>query len=89
MAAMTCVLKAIADPTRRTMLRSFSVAAELPASDFDTAPLEPVVRRHLRVLRRAGLLVEQPRGAGSPSYRLERARLRELATFLRSLVDEA
>ena len=86
---MACVLKAIADPTRRTMLRSFSAAADLPASGAEAARLEPVVRRHRHVLRRAGLLVERPRGAGPPGYRLERARLQELATFLRSIVDEA
>jgi DNA-binding transcriptional ArsR family regulator len=86
---MACVLKAIADPTRRTMLRSFSAAAELPASGADAVRLEPIVRRHLHVLRRAGLLVEQPPGAGAPRYRLERGGLRELAAFLRSIVDEA
>ena len=86
---MACALKAIANPTRRTMLRSFSAAADLPASGADAARLEPVVRRHLHVLRRAGLLVEQPPVAGSPRYRLERARLHELGAFLRSIVDEA
>jgi len=85
---MSCVLKAIADAPRRTILRSLRAGA-LPAAALVelTQVAEPGLAEHLRVLRRAGLLRER-RGEGGPSYLLERERVHELAVRLRTVVAE-
>ena len=84
---MSCPLKAIAESPRRTILRSLGGGA-LPAGDLGALAAMPErgLAEHLRVLRRAGLLREQ-RGIGSPSYRLERDRLHELAERLRAVAE--
>ena len=57
-------LRAVADPTRRTILRLVR-DTERPAGEiagyFPTIS-RPAVSRHLRLLKRAGLVVEKPRG---------------------------
>ena len=84
---MSCPLKAIAESPRRTILRSLGGGAML-AGDLGTLAAMPKqgLAEHLRVLRRAGLLREQ-QGGGSPSYRLERDRLHELAERLRAVAE--
>jgi DNA-binding transcriptional ArsR family regulator len=83
---MSCVLKAIADAPRRTILRSLLDGA-LPAEVLgQRANLpQPALAEHLRVLRRAGLLSER-RGQDGTRYRLERERFRQLASQLRAVV---
>ena len=84
---MSCPLKALADPPRRTILRSLR-SGELREPDLGalTAMSGTGLAEHLRVLRVAGLLREERRG-GRPSYRLERERLRDLALRLRSVAE--
>ena len=84
---MSCPLKAIADPPRRTILRSLRSGA-LEARELGelTAVSRSGLAEHLRVLRGAGLLREERKG-GPPSYRLERERLRDLALRLRSVAE--
>ena len=57
------VFKAIADPTRREilhMLRGGSRTVNGIASNFRTS--RPAISRHLRLLRKAGLVVTQNKG---------------------------
>jgi len=81
------VAAAIADPIRReilTLLRGGELAAGEIAACFDVS--RPAVSRHLRVLREAGLVVEEARGRRRV-YRLDPAPLRPLEAWLASLHD--
>ena len=81
------VAAAIADPIRReilTLLRDGELAAGEIAGCF--AVSRPAVSRHLRVLRQAGLVVEEARGRRRV-YRLDPAPLRPLEGWLASLHD--
>jgi DNA-binding transcriptional ArsR family regulator len=73
---------AIADPTRRAILDLLK-AGELPAGEIARRfPVSrPAISRHLRVLRRAGLVRER-RVARSRRYLLDAAPLREAAEWL-------
>ena len=79
-------LSALADPTRRAILERL---AESPLRSSDLAEAletsRPAMSRHLTVLRRAGLVVEQASIADRRErlYRLEQAPL----TSLREWVD--
>jgi DNA-binding transcriptional ArsR family regulator len=86
---MSCVLKAIADAPRRTILRSLRTGA-LPAGTLGELAHVPegALAEHLRVLQRAGLLSERRDPAG-PRYLLERERVHQLALRLRTVVTEA
>ena len=78
---------AIADPIRReilTLLRDGELPAGAIAARF--AVSRPAVSRHLRVLRAAGLVVEERRGRRRV-YRLDLAPLRPLEGWLASLHD--
>lgn len=78
---------AIADPIRReilTLLRDGELPAGAIADRFDVS--RPAVSRHLRVLREAGLVVEERRGRRRV-YRLEVAPLGPLVAWLASLRD--
>jgi DNA-binding transcriptional ArsR family regulator len=78
-------LAALSDPTRRGVVdllrreprRAGEIAAALSTS-------RPAMSRHLRVLRRAGLVREEgvPDDARAKVYRLERARFSELRDWL-------
>jgi DNA-binding transcriptional ArsR family regulator len=76
------VFHALADPTRREILNLLR-SAERSAGDLaDRFPVSrPAVSRHLRVLRRAGL-VNHRKEAQSRLYRLEPAALREVDRWL-------
>lgn len=57
------VFRAIADPTRRAILdrlRAGAANAGSLAQVFEQS--RPAISRHLRVLKEAGLLVDEPRG---------------------------
>ena len=60
------VFKAIADPTRREILRLLRGEGRTVggiASNFRTS--RPAISRHLRLLRRAGLVTTRKKGAAS------------------------
>lgn len=81
----TSTYDAIADPTRRRLLRLVAererTAGEL-ASAFTIS--RPAVSRHLRVLREAGLVRMRPR-ARERVYALEPAPLAEVDDWLASI----
>jgi len=82
------VAQALADGTRRTilrMLRDGELAAGAIAGAFDVT--RPAISRHLRVLREAGLVVDEAQGR-ERVYRLEVSALAELEAFLAELHDD-
>ena len=82
---MDLVAQALADATRRQILRMLR-DAQLPAGAiagaFDVS--RPAISRHLRVLREAGLVVDEAQGR-ERVYRLELGALAELEAFLAEL----
>lgn len=76
------VFVAIADPTRRKILRMLAqqplpvkeMAAKFPVS-------RPAISRHLRVLRNAGLIAEHARGRQN-YYHLQAERLKEVREWV-------
>ncbi|HEY4041909.1 MAG TPA: metalloregulator ArsR/SmtB family transcription factor [Rhodopila sp.] len=79
---LSVTFSALADPTRRAILTRL---ASGPASVSDLAePFDislPAISKHLKVLERAGLIV-QGRSAQSRPRRLEAERLKEAADWL-------
>jgi DNA-binding transcriptional ArsR family regulator len=75
-------LEALADPTRRAVLDQLrggarsvgEIAAQLPVS-------RPAVSQHLKVLKDAGLVRDEPRGTAR-IYRIHAEGLRELRDWL-------
>jgi DNA-binding transcriptional ArsR family regulator len=78
------ILAALADPTRREivdLLRDSPQRAGAIASRFDSAA--PTISRHLRVLRDAGLIEEQPeKDARVRTYRLREAPFGHLGAWV-------
>ena len=82
-------IAALGDPTRRTIFELLGVgprsvgdlAGELPVS-------RPAVSQHLRVLKEAGLVSEQPDGTRR-LYRLEPAGLWELRSYFDGFWNDA
>jgi len=73
------VYSAIADPTRRAMLRRLAEEGEKTVTDL-LAPFsisQPAVSKHLRILRDAGLVRSRKEGR-MRLYQLEAARLRQV-----------
>ena len=83
---MDDALRAIADPTRRSILRLVR-DDEVPAGDiaahFPTMS-RPAVSQHLRVLTEAGLVVVRPDG-NRRLYRWRREGLRDAAAFVEEM----
>jgi DNA-binding transcriptional ArsR family regulator len=79
------VAQALADETRRSilrMLRDGELSAGAIAGAFDVT--RPAISRHLRVLREAGLVIDEAQGR-ERVYRLELGALAELEGFLAEL----
>ncbi len=82
---MDAVAQALADPIRREilrMLRDQSMNAGEIAAAFSVS--RPAVSRHLRVLREAGLVSDEPIGR-ERAYRLALEALAELEAYLAEL----
>jgi DNA-binding transcriptional ArsR family regulator len=82
------VAQALADATRRQilrMLRDAQLSAGAIAGAFDVT--RPAISRHLRVLREAGLVVDEAQGR-ERVYRLELGALVELEAFLAELRED-
>ena len=78
------IYEAIADPTRRTiveLLAGRAVPVHQIASHFEIS--RPAVSKHLRVLKRAGLVNETQIGR-ERHYQLDRAPLREVGQWIDS-----
>jgi DNA-binding transcriptional ArsR family regulator len=82
-------LEALADPTRRAVLEQLrgggrsvgEIAAQLPVS-------RPAVSQHLKVLKDAGIVRDEPRGTAR-IYRIHAPALAELRAYLDSFWGEA
>jgi DNA-binding transcriptional ArsR family regulator len=82
-------LDALGDPTRRQIFELLragprsvgELAGDLPVS-------RPAVSQHLKVLKEAGLVADEPRGAAR-IYRIHADGLRELRDWLDGFWDEA
>jgi DNA-binding transcriptional ArsR family regulator len=86
MAHVDDTLRAVADPTRREILRLVR-DDELPAGELAAhfpAISRPAVSQHLRVLRDAGLL-DMRRDGNRRLYRWRRDGLRDAAAFIDEL----
>lgn len=87
-AALDQTLSALADPTRRGVIdllsRGPKAAGELAAA-FDMSP--PAMSRHLRVLRKGGLVTEEreENDARVRIYRLRRDPFQSLDSWLRKV----
>lgn len=82
---MDAAASAIADPTRRQilrMLRDSPRPAGAIAEAFSVS--RPAISRHLRVLREAGLVVDEAQGR-ERVYRLELEPLAEVEAFITEL----
>jgi DNA-binding transcriptional ArsR family regulator len=87
--AYATALEALADPTRRAVLEQLrgggrsvtEIASQLPVS-------RPAVSQHLKVLKDAGLVRDEPRGAAR-IYRIHAPALVELRTWLDGFWGEA
>jgi DNA-binding transcriptional ArsR family regulator len=85
----TIALSAIADPTRRAVferLRSGPASVGEIARDMPVS--RPAVSQHLRALKDAGLVRDEPRGTAR-IYRIHAEGLRELRDWLDGFWDEA
>ena len=83
-------LRAVADPTRRAILRLVR-DDELPAGEIATrfpTMSRPAVSQHLRVLADAGLVEVRPEG-NRRLYRLRREGLRDAATFVEEMWSDS
>lgn len=83
---LAAALKALADPARMRIVDILKSQPELEACVCDmTEPLglsQPTVSHHLKVLTTAGILQRERRGSWA-WYRLDPARLEEIASALR------
>ena len=78
-------LAALSDPTRRGVIDLLRRQPRRAGEIADALSMtRPAMSRHLRVLRRAGLVREEgvPDDARAKVYRLERARIAELRGWL-------
>ncbi len=82
-------LEALADPQRREILRLLGAGERSVREVADDLPISrPAVSRHLRVLRQAGLVSEQPAGTRR-IYRLEHAGAEAVRAYLEQVWGEA
>jgi DNA-binding transcriptional ArsR family regulator len=76
------VLSALGDPTRRAIVERLRARGPLPVGELArTLPVSrPAVSQHLRVLKEAGLVADEPNGARR-LYRLDPAGLAEARDY--------
>jgi len=80
---MRDVYRAVADPTRRRMLRMLAEVDELPLHEIAAQfPMgRTAVAKHLAILKEAGLVIDRKVGRET-RYRLNAAPLREIQEWL-------
>ncbi|MGE0828575.1 MAG: ArsR/SmtB family transcription factor [Hyphomonadaceae bacterium] len=87
--AYGAVLSALADPTRREVFERLAAAPHSVAELARTMPVSrPAVSQHLAVLKAAGLVNDQPRGAAR-IYSVRREGLEALQAWLETFAAEA
>lgn len=80
---------ALGDPHRREILRLLTGAGRSVAEIADRLPISrPAVSRHLRVLKNAGLVAEEPRGTRR-IYRLQDEGVEAVRRYLEQVWGEA
>jgi len=90
-AAVTNVLRALADPTRRAVFERIARSEEITVGDLtrSSGVTQGAISQHLKSLKLAGLVAERPRGPQgvlSRRARGPRAAAR-MAEFLRAFLD--
>lgn len=86
---MTDPFQALGDPTRREILTLLGIRARSVRELADALPVSrPAVSRHLRVLKNAGLVTEEPVGARR-IYRLHAQGLDAVQRYLTGVWGEA
>jgi DNA-binding transcriptional ArsR family regulator len=81
--------EALGDPTRRAILRLLGEGDRSVQELAERLPVSrPAVSRHLRLLKEAGLVAEEPRGARR-IYRLQAEGLAAVQTYLEGVWGEA
>ncbi len=82
-------LAALGDPHRRAILELLATGSRTVRQLSDDLPISrPAVSRHLRLLKEAGLVVNEPQGTRR-LYRLHAEGVEAVRTYLASLWDEA
>jgi DNA-binding transcriptional ArsR family regulator len=80
---------ALGDPSRRAILQMLSGEGRSVQQIADELPISrPAVSRHLRLLKEAGLVHEEPVGTRR-IYRLQKEGLEAVETYLRQVWGEA
>ena len=86
---MSSAFEALADPQRRAILTLLASGGRSVGSVAEHLPISrPAVSRHLRLLKEAGLVVEEPVGTRR-IYRLHDGGVAEVQEFLTGLWGEA
>jgi DNA-binding transcriptional ArsR family regulator len=81
-------LAALADPTRRAIVERLRARPQRPSEVADALSMSrPAMSRHLRVLRRAGLVAQEPLTAAEQQARLVSLRTEPLPR-LRAWVED-
>ncbi len=81
--------EALGDPNRRAILQMLSADRRSVQEIADELPISrPAVSRHLRLLKDAGLVIEEPQGARR-IYRLQQEGVEAVESYLRQVWGEA
>ena len=81
--------EALGDPNRRAILTLLGDGARSVGELAEALPISrPAVSRHLRLLKEAGLVVEQPRGTRR-IYRLQEEGIEAVRSYLEGVWGEA
>jgi DNA-binding transcriptional ArsR family regulator len=79
---------ALGDPTRRTIFASLAAAPRAVGALADTLPVSrPAVSQHLKILKDAGLVLDEPVGSRR-IYRVNREGLNQMRTELDSFWND-
>jgi DNA-binding transcriptional ArsR family regulator len=81
--------EALGDPNRRAILQLLSAEGRSVQEIADELPISrPAVSRHLRLLKDAGLVIEEPQGTRR-IYRLQQEGVEAIESYLRQVWGEA
>ena len=83
MAEIDTVLRALADPTRRSLFERVAGAEEITVGELTrgSGVTQGAVSQHLKALKQAGLVVERPEGRNS-YYRAQREGLEPMIEWM-------
>ncbi len=86
---MSSAFEALGDPQRRAILELLADGGQSVGSLAEELPISrPAVSRHLRLLKEAGLVVEEPQGT-KRIYRLHDEGIAEVQAFFADVWGEA